>query len=423
MMKKIAALLISLILFQMCICGIAMSEAALQPELEHSEARLAMEAYLDADPELRALVVKSIARAQEINPDPNTNPVRSVEDLYELLDWLTICMPWNVLADGMYPTLYQSIDQSIDYIWFLMDQPLEELEGKGYYYPSLQYHEPIATWFRDYSDEWGAFLSTEDSWNDIYYQRVKKDPSMNMQYGWYADHNIWSTFNEWFSRYLVDPSVRPIADTEVVSPADAKPQGIWPIDENGDLIQAEGVQIKSANFTSVSQLIGPDSAYADAFRGGTLTHTFLDVNDYHRYHFPVSGTIVEMRKIPGVNGVGGIITWDPETQRYILEDAIPGWQMIETRDCVIIDTEEYGLIAVLPIGMSQICSCNWEENLTVGSKVEKGDPMGYFLFGGSDIVMVFQSGVHVELLCPPDETGTGYSHILMGEPYARLNAD
>ena len=206
-------------------------------------------------------------------------------------------------------------------------------------------------------------------------------------------------------------------------PADAKPQGIWPIDENGDLIQAEGVQIKSANFTSVSQLIGPDSAYADAFRGGTLTHTFLDVNDYHRYHFPVSGTVVEMRKIKDTNGIGGIIEWDPETQRYILEDAIPGWQMIETRDCVIIDTEEYGLVAVLPIGMSQICSCNWEENVTVGSKVEKGDPMGYFLFGGSDIVMVFQAGVHVELLCPPDEAGTGYSHILMGEPYARLSAE
>ena len=422
MMKRIVALLVSLILLQ-CVCTAAVSEAALQPELKHSDARLSMEAYLEADPELMALMEKSIAKAQEINPDPETNPVRNVEELYELIDWLTVCMPWNVLTDGMYPTLYQSIDQSIDYIWFLMDQPLEELKGKGYYYPTLQYHEPIATWFREYSDEWGAFLSTEDSWNDIYYQRVKSDPSMNMQYGWYADHNEWTTFNEWFSRHLVDPSVRPIADVELVSPADAKPQGIWPIDENGDLVQAEGVQIKSANFTSVSQLIGPDSAYADAFRGGTLTHTFLDVNDYHRYHFPVSGTIVEMRKIKDTNGSGGIIEWDPETHRYILEDAIPGWQMIETRDCVIIDTEEYGLVAVLPIGMSQICSCNWEENLTVGNKVVKGDPMGYFLFGGSDIVMVFQAGVHVELLCPPDETGTGYSHILMGEPYARLSTD
>ena len=94
--------------------------------------------------------------------------------------------------------------------------------------------------------------------------------------------------------------------------------------------------------------------------------------------------------------------------------------MIETRDCVVLDTEEYGLVAVLPIGMSQICSCNWEKDLAVGSVVQKGDPMGYFLFGGSDIVMVFQSCVDVSLLCPPEETGDAFKHVLMGEPYAEL---
>lgn len=417
MMKKTVALLLTVLLSLSVL--FAQAEAVPVPDLlPRSEASLAMMEYLEADPELMALMEKSIARAAEVNPDLNTNPVRSLEDLYDFLDWATVCMPWNVLTDVSYPTLYESIDQSIDYIWFLLDQPLEELEDKGYYYPVLEYHEPIATWLRDYSVEWGAFLSSEESWNDIYYQRVKNDPSMNMQHGWYADTNVWHTFNEWFSRYLIDPSVRPVADSTVVSPADAKPQGIWDIDENGDLVHHEGVVIKSARFTSVSQLIGPDSQYADAFRGGTLTHTFLDVNDYHRYHFPVSGTIVEMTKIPADNGVGGIVLWDEEIGRYILDCDIPGWQMIETRDCVIIDTDEYGLVAVLPIGMSQICSCNWEEGLEVGSKVEKGDPMGYFLFGGSDIVMVFQSCVDVEFLCEAE--GDGYAHILMGEPYATL---
>ena len=31
----------------------------------------------------------------------------------------------------------------------------------------------------------------------------------------------------------------------------------------------------------------------------------------------------------------------------------------------------------------------------LGAVVEKGDPMGYFLFGGSDIVMIFQEGVQL----------------------------
>lgn len=416
MKSRVLSLFLVVCLLVFAAAGFA--EPVPEVDLPRAEATLSMMNYLESDPELMAMMEKSIAAAAEINPDRATNPVQSVEELYDYIDWAVTCMPWNVLTDAEYPSLYGHIDQGVCYFWFLVDQPLPELEGKGYYYPSLQYHEPIASWCKEYSDDWGAFLSTEDSWNDIYYQRIKNDPTMNMQYGWYADTNVWKSFNEWFSRHLIDPSVRPVADSTVVAPADSKPQGIWQIDENGDLIQKVGVTIKSANFTSIAQLIGPDSAYQDAFKGGTLTHTFLDVNDYHRYHFPVSGRIAELRKIPAVNAAGGVTVWDPEQKRYILIDAVPGWQMIETRDCVIIDTEEYGLVAVLPIGMSQICSCNWEEGLEVGSVVQKGDPMGYFLFGGSDIVMVFQAGVDVEFLAKAE--GESYAHLLMGEPYANL---
>lgn len=421
--RIIGILLIACMLFGLTGCTLTVNVNSPKEEVPRSEAASTLKGYLDNDPDLKALMEKSISKAHEINPDPDTAPVTNIDELYDLIDWNVRALPWNVLSDAEYPTLYNHIDQSIDYIWFLMDQPLEELEGKGYYYPTLQYHEPIASWWRQYGDEWGDFLSTKESWNDEYYEKIKNDPSMNMQQGWYGDANIWNTFNEWFSRHLVDPSVRPIADSEVVAPADSTPQGIWPVDANGDLVQKEGVVIKSANFTSVPQLIGPDSEYAKDFGGGTLTHTFLDVNDYHRYHFPVSGTIKEVRKIRGIDGAGGITVWNPEIKRYVLEDSIPGWQMIETRDCVIVDTGDYGLVAILPIGMSQICSCNWEDTVKVGAQVKKGDPMGYFLFGGSDIVMVFQSGVKAELVCPESETKDGYEHILMGEAYMKLTKD
>ena len=49
--------------------------------------------------------------------------------------------------------------------------------------------------------------------------------------------------------------------------------------------------------------------------------------------------------------------------------------------------------------------------------------MGYFLFGGSDIVIVFQSGIKADLVCPEDESGEGYKHILMGEPYIELKSE
>lgn len=387
---------------------------------DHKQMTLDMIALLEEDAELKSMMEKSIAKAAEINPDKNTNPAQNLEEFYDFLDWANTCQPWNVLKDAKYPTLYEHIDQSVDYFWFLVDQPLEELEDKGYYYPTLQYHEPIASWCKKYANAWGDFLDTEDSWSDEYYDYICSDDRFAMKSGLYAMENEWNTFNEWFSRKLADPEAsRPIDNAEVVAPADSKPQGVWEVDENGNFKQHEGVVLKSKNFNSIPEIIGEDSEYENDFAGGTLTHTFLDVNDYHRYHFPVSGTIKEVRKIDATNAAGGITTWNDETGKYVLEDAIPGWQSVETRDCLIVDTKDYGLVAILPIGMSQICSCNWEDTVVVGAEVKKGDPMGYFLFGGSDIVMIFQDCVEFEMLAEPDGLD-GYNHINMGQAYGKL---
>ena len=362
---------------------------------------------MEKDPELKELMKESIRIASVNNPDKKTNPVRTLDDYYDFLDWSATCMPWNILDGQDDSDLYRSIDQSLDYFYYLLDQPLPELAGKGYYYPCLEYHEPVASWCKEYASTWGEFLSTDESWNDEYYKLVCSDESFGMNKGWYADSNVWNSFNEWFSRYLSDRSVRPISVADIISPADSTPQGVWNIDENSQIDM--GVQLKSSDFSSVEQIIGADSEYETCFANGTMTHTFLDVNDYHRYHFPVSGTILEVRKIPALDAVGGLVSWSRESGKYLLHDENPCWQSIETRDCLIMDTE-YGLVAILPIAMSQVSSCNWEDSVKVGAKVEKGDPMGYFLFGGSDIVMIFQEGVSLTL--------ASQEHILMGEPYA-----
>ena len=411
MMKKFLSLITVLLLL------LVLPLSALAQE--HAPMTQSLMAMLDADTQLRAMMEKSLALAAEINPDPDTNPAQTLEQLYDFLDWAATCMPWNVLRDARYPALYDHIDQSVDYFWFLVDQPLEELEGLGYYYPTLQYHEPIASWCREYAQSWGAYLSTQESWKDEYVELFREDGRFGLDKGWYESPENWHSFNDFFARYLSSPDARPIADAALVAPADSTPQGVWSIDENGELVHREGVAIKSARFTSIRQLIGEGSAYADEFAGGTLTHTFLDVNDYHRYHFPIDGTVLEVRKIEGTNAAGGVTVWNEETGRYVLEDAIPGWQMIETRDCVILDTA-YGLVAILPIGMSQICSCNWEDSVQVGAQVKRGDPMGYFLFGGSDIVMVFQKQAELTLLVPENGKG-GYAHLFMGEAYAELS--
>ena len=414
--KRAGALIIGLSLACLIACaGSIAAEYGRAPETEsigkqHAQVTQEMIAMLEEDPELKAMMEESIAIASAYNPDQNTNPVQSLESYYDFLDWSATCMPWSIL-DVENPSLYARIDQSLNYFYYLLDQPLPELAGKGYYYPCLEYHEPIADWVKEYCSNWGEFLSTPESWNEEYYKIVLDDDDFHMKEGWYADNNEWTSFNDWFSRKLVSPDMRPISDADIVAPADSTPQGIWQIDENSQIDM--GVQLKSVRFYNVHDLIGEGSDYQDAFAGGTLTHTFLDVNDYHRYHFPVGGTILEVRKIPALDAVGGIISWDPEQKKYLLWDENPGWQSIETRDCLIMDTE-YGLVAILPVGMSQVSSCNWEENVKPGTVVKAGDPMGYFLFGGSDIVMVFQKGVSLELLSE--------KHILMGEPYAEIGS-
>ena len=241
---------------------------------------------------------------------------------------------------------------------------------------------------------------------------MKDDPEWGFTDGWYGEGNQWKTYNEFFARSLVSPDVRPIADTDVVSPADSWPKLTWKIDDNNQLQYPQDLQIKTAKISDISQLIGNDSQYKDAFAGGTLTHTFLDINCYHRYHSPVDGVLKELRIVPGVSAGGGYTLWDNESKLYYYVNDL-GFQMVETRACAIIETEKYGLVAMLPVGMSQICSVNWMPSLHIGQQLKRGDEMGFFQFGGSDIVMIFQKGVDVSILHNSGMT-------LMGEPYAKL---
>ena len=414
-MKRLSVyLLLALMLIIMTV-----SCTTVKAEQERADITKDFIAIMDSDPELKALMEKSIEKGVAVNPDRKTNPVQSLDEFYDYLDWCAVCMPWEMIdVSETYPSIYDQIDQSLIYFYYYLDQPLKELEDRGYYYPTVQYCPAIVEWCIRYASSWGEYLSTPESWNDDYFNAVVESGDFGFSEGWYGDENRWKTFNEFFARHLISPDVRPIAETALVAPADSKPQGIWKIDEKGDIIQPEGVLIKSRQFNRVSDLLGPNSSYGDAFAGGTLTHTFLDVNDYHRYHFPVSGTVVEMNKIPAMDAAGGITVWDEESGRYVLQSQVIGWQAIETRDSIVLDTD-YGLVAIIPVGMSQVSSCNFTEGLSVGDEVEKGDELGYFLFGGSDIVMIFQDGVDVNMVVPEDGKG-GYSHVLMGEPYAEL---
>ena len=397
-----------------------------EPEkVEYGAATKELITLLDNDPSLKAMLESSIAKAKAINPDRNTNPAQTLEEYYEFVTWAETTMPWAILKKEEYPEIFDNIFEGFLAFYSLIDQPLPELQGKGLVNNSLQYYEPFAEWLTTFNKSWGSYLDTEASWNETYYQMALNDPNFGLQQGWYEDPSNWKTFNEFFARYLKSPQMRPIAsadvDSVVVAFADSQPQGIWAIDGNSNLVDKEGVPVKSATLKSVSALIGDHSAYKDAFANGTLTHSFLNVNDYHRYHFPLSGTVKELKIVQGINPTGGEIWWDNENKRYAFNPASKtGWQSVETRGSLILETEEYGLVALLPIGMGVVGSVNFEDHLKPGTKVAKGDMLGHFAFGGSDFVMIFQEQVHFQLEAPMEADGQTYKHMLMGERLGSL---
>ena len=130
----------------------------------------------------------------------------------------------------------------------------------------------------------------------------------------------------------------------------------------------------------------------------------------------MGGTVKEVRIIEGINPTGGELWWDAENNRYAFNPASKtGWQSVETRGCVILATEDYGMVALLPIGMGVVGSVNFEANITPGTQVKKGDMLGHFAFGGSDFIMIFQDGVSFTIDAPKQEGSNAYKHILMGE--------
>ncbi len=391
-----------------------------EKKVEYGPATQELFKLIKSNPEVKTLLIASLEKAREINPDRNTNPAHNLEEYYKFVSHCEKSMPWALMKKDEYPEIFDNIFQSLACFYFLIDQPLPELEGKGLVNNSLQYAEPFASWLVTFSRSWGAYLDTEDSWNDEYYEAVLNDPNFGLQNGWYEDPSNWSTFNEFFARYLKSPEMRPIAapdaDSIIASFADSEPQGVWAIDSNSVLVAENGVAVKSASLRSISNLIGEESEYREAFANGTFTHSFLNVNDYHRYHFPIGGTVKEVRIIQGINPTGGVLWWDAENGRYAFDpSAKTGWQTVETRGCVILETDEYGLVALMPIGMVAVGSVNFEDNIQPGVRVKKGDMLGNFAFGGSDFIMIFQEGVNFTIDSPKTADGSAYEHLLMGE--------
>ena len=330
---------------------------------------------LSSNPELRTMMEQSLLSAQKANPDKGTNPVQSLDEWYVYLDSFRPRMPWESLKLGEKASFFHRIDQCIGYFYFLLDQPLEELKDKGYWYPSLQYEPTIAKWLTEYNKAWGEWLSSRDSWQDAHYQLALTDSRFELDTDRYESPANWHSWNDFFARRLRTPLIVP--HKGLISPCD------------GVLMD---MPVKTTSVNNISDLLA-GSTYIDSFADGKAIHWVLDVFDYHRFHAPCTGKVIECRTIEGIHAGGGVIIWDAEQTRYrYAQLAATGFQSLETRGVFVMDTPEYGRIAIVAVGIQQVSSVVWNDAIRVGVEIEQGQELGLFQFGGSDILMLFESG-------------------------------
>ena len=179
----------------------------------------------------------------------------------------------------------------------------------------------------------------------------------------------YKTFNDFFIRKLKE-GARPV-DTDslsVVSPADGKLIAYADV-SNTDFI------IKGYRFDVSSFL--DDAKLAQKYMDGTLVIVRLAPVDYHRYHFPVGGKISQNFKIDG-----DYYSVNPLALRKRMEIFC-----LNKREYTIITNPLFGDVIMAEVGATMVGSMVQTYS---GNFVEKGQEKGYFKFGGSTVVLLFE---------------------------------
>jgi phosphatidylserine decarboxylase len=323
--------------------------------------------------------------------------IENVSTLDQYLDWMNEFLYWIPQEDSSGGCVNDHLSAS----YFIADQePLLSLQNKVIAYDKAVALTPFSKWLVDYANALGAFLDTPESLTKESEQTFYDTLSYNM-HEYSKPHGGWKTFNQIFARHF-KPGYRPIAaisdQSVIVMPADSTFAGQWEIRKDSS------VTVKNLNW-KISELL-EGSPYQKRFENGMFMHSYLSPLDYHRQHAPIGGKILEARIIHGQvyqDVKVKVQEKNPEMHKLELKRVYEdfdttGYQFAQTRGLIVLDTP-IGLVAVLPIGMSQVSSVIITAE--VGVTVRKGEELSYFQFGGSDIILLFEASSNVSLSAQP----------------------
>ena len=180
----------------------------------------------------------------------------------------------------------------------------------------------------------------------------------------------YKTFNEFFYRKL-KPEARPIAKdpNAAVFPADARHLGFQ------NISKIEGIFVKGAVFDLATLL--QDESLAKRYHEGAIVLSRLCPVDYHRFHFPVSGVAGKPKQIDGP-----LFSVNPIALKQNIRIFTSN-----KRALTEIDSPEFGKVLMFEVGAT--CVGSFEYTYSPG-RVEKGAEKGYFKFGGSSTITIFE---------------------------------
>lgn len=178
------------------------------------------------------------------------------------------------------------------------------------------------------------------------------------------------SFNDFFYRKL-KPEVRKIGKG-LVSPGDGRILAFENVSEVNTFF------VKGKEFTLKEFL--KNEALAERHKNSSLVILRLAPNDYHRYHFPYEGIPSQPEKIDGVYYSVSPISLDKKFAEVFSENK---------KEVCVLKTKDRGEILIVPVGATMVGSLN--STFQPDSLVKKGEEMGYFAFGGSTVVLLFNA--------------------------------
>lgn len=183
----------------------------------------------------------------------------------------------------------------------------------------------------------------------------------------------YQSFNDFFIRRL-KPTARPIApgaDVAVI-PADGRYYFYQHLD------RTTGFVVKGQRFR-LDELL-EDRVLADRYTDGSMVIARLCPHDYHRFHFPCACLPGESRLING---------WLYSVNPLAIKKDIAIFTKNKRTVCSL-QTKDFGEILYLEIGATNVGSIH--QTYIPFHEQPKGAEKGYFSFGASSLILLFEKG-------------------------------